>query len=127
MLTKTVISFLTIASLLAPYVQAENWDNILDDGAIDTSGWINPNDMGFGPTPTKNVQKPVLKVFSKPEKEEPQDEVSQAGDSSPAIPNIRIEIEKSTSSSGTKSFYSFNAKIFLNVKICRIFKFHYFG
>ena len=97
----TVIIFLTIASLLATFGQAENWDNILDDGAIDTSGWINPNDMGFDPTPTKNVQKPVFKVTSKLEKEEPQDEVSLAGESSQVISNIRSEKGEPTSSSST--------------------------
>lgn len=99
MFKKTVITWLTIASFLATCGHAENWDNILNDQAIDTSGWINPNDMGFGPTPTKNVQK----VVSKPELEDNQNEVSQAGDNG----NVMGDKGEPLPSSGRLSFSNF--------------------
>ncbi len=99
MFKKTVIILLTIASFLATCGHAEDWDHILNDQAIDTSGWINPNDMGFVPTPTKIVQK----VVSKPELEDTQKEVSQAGDNE----NVMGDKGEPLPSSGTLPFSNF--------------------
>ena len=60
-MTKALRLFL-LASLLCCGLTfgLENWEEILDDSAVDTSHWINPNDMGF----ERNSQKVVKNVKS---------------------------------------------------------------
>jgi len=38
---------LALLLLIGPTIGIENWDQLLDEAAVDTSHWINPNDMGF--------------------------------------------------------------------------------
>jgi hypothetical protein len=49
--------FFLLASLLlfGPTIGIENWDQLLDEAAVDTSHWINPNNMGF----EENVQNDI--------------------------------------------------------------------
>ena len=49
--------FFLLASLFlfGPTIGIENWDQLLDEAAVDTSHWINPNDMGF----EENVQNDI--------------------------------------------------------------------
>ena len=38
---------LALLLLIGPTIGIENWDQLLDEAAVDTSHWINPDDMGF--------------------------------------------------------------------------------
>ena len=61
-----LITTLTITSKIV--VAMDNWDDLLNDDAYDTSHWVNPNDMGSEPRPLKVtvLKKPVVDIKSPP-------------------------------------------------------------
>ena len=72
----TLLKFVIILLLSSPTFSIENWNQILDED-VDTSNWINPNDMGFdvGVHDSRN-----LKRLLKPETAVKTPQIVEAGD-----------------------------------------------
>ena len=63
-----MLLFTTLTFICQIVSGIENWDDLLNDDAHDTSNWVNPNDMGLEPRPLKVrvLKEPVVEDIKNP-------------------------------------------------------------